>query len=379
MLKFEEVTIKTIPMSLTKITPGRPLPLWTYLVPILAAACYAIAHFFHLDSGLFYIVMGLALVGSVLAAVSHAEVIALQIGEPLGSVVLAVSVTIIEVAMIVSLTFSKMPAEIFLPRDTVFAAVMIILNAMVGLSILIGSIKFREQQFTLQGVSSSLTILVAISMLTLILPNYTKAVPGPSYSTGQLIFVAVVTLLLYGTFLVTQNFTYKEHFLDAHQPQEENETEKPGPKITWYSFFTLLVCLATVVGLAENLEPTVQTGLDSLGAPHSLVGILIATVVLLPEGISATNAALNNHLQKSLNLTLGSALASIGLTIPTVSLIAVLTGTPMGLGLDPTSTVLFFISLLVIMLSLSTGRTSTLQGIVLLIIFSVYIFLTISP
>jgi len=353
------------------------LPLWTYILPILAVVAFFLHYYF--ESGFFYFLMGVILIGSVLAAVVHAETIAHQVGEPMGSVVLAIAVTVIEVSLIVSLTLGAKTADSTLARDAVFAAVMIILNAMIGISVLIGGFKFKEQYFTLQGVNTALTALVVISILTLILPNYTSSVPGPFYNTEQLIFVAIVTVLMYGTFLVVQNFKHRSYFLDDNEANLEEDQVKPGKKAALFSLIFLLICLAGVVLLAESLDPKVKQWLESIGAPHALLGVIIAAIVLLPEGISAIKASMNNNLQKSLNLSLGSALASIGLTIPTVSVLAVVTNTPMTLGIDVKSSVLFFLSLFVIILSLRTGRTSILQGVALLIIFLVYIFMIITP
>jgi Ca2+:H+ antiporter len=349
---------------------------WIYIMPVAGIVVFLMHHSF--TSGIFFFIMTVAVIGSVLAAVQHAEIVSHRIGEPLGSVVLAVAVTIIEVSLIVSLMFSGKASDAALARDTVFAAVMIILNGMVGLCILTGGIKYGEQNFGLQGISSALTILVAISIFTLVLPNYTVSVPGPFYNNAQLIFVGIVTLVLYATFIGVQNFKHKKLFVEPNADSDD-EHERPTKKEALFSLAFLIICLAAVVLLAEALAPGLEKWVATIGAPHSLVGVIIAIVVLLPEGISAIHAARNNKLQKSLNLSLGSALASIGLTIPTISIIAVFTGMPLTLGIDVKSTVLFLLSLLVIILSLSTGKTTILQGVVLLIIFSVYLFMIVSP
>jgi Ca2+:H+ antiporter len=353
--------------------------LWTYIVPVLALLVFFLHHYINMTSVFFFVLMGIVLTGSVLAAVHHAEIIAHQIGEPVGSVVLAIAVTIIEVSLIVSLMFSGNTDNSALARDTVFAAVMIILNGMIGLCILVGGIKYKEQAFSMRGINSALTILVAISILTLILPNYTSSIPGPFYNNTQLIFVAVVTILLYSIFILVQNFKHKDHFTDSKELNEEKNDIKPGNKNALISLLFLIICLVAVVLLSEGLAPYLEKWVASLGAPHSLVGVIIAAVVLLPEGLSAFHAARNNKLQKSLNLSLGSALASIGLTIPTVSILAAVKDMPLTLGINSKSTVLFLLSLFVIILSLATGKTTILQGIVLLIIFLVYLFTIISP
>jgi Ca2+:H+ antiporter len=320
----------------------------------------------------------MVVIGCVLSAVHHAEVIAHRIGQPFGTLVLALSITIIEVSLIISLMVMDGPDASSLARDTVFAAVMIILNGMIGLSILVGSIKFKEQSFGLRGISSALTILVVISVLTLILPNYTVSIPGPFYTNKQLFFVAITTIVLYLTFLLVQNFRHKDHFLDVDETEKIVEV-KPSMKQVRMSMLMLCVCLVGVVFLAESLSPGLHYFVESIGAPISLVGVIIACVILLPEGISAFKAAQKNQLQKSLNLSIGSALASVGLTIPVVALVSIYTGMPLSLGIDAKSTLLFILSLFVINLSLSTGKTTIIQGMVLLIIFSVYLFTTIVP
>ncbi|HEY4061290.1 MAG TPA: ionic transporter y4hA [Puia sp.] len=349
---------------------------WTVFVPVLSWLIY-LCHSL-VSSGFYLVVLAAALIGSVLAAVYHAEVIAHRVGEPFGTLVLAIAVTVIEVALIVSLMIAGGKKDAGLARDTVFAAVMIILTAMIGLSILVGGIKYKEQTFGLQGVSSTLTVLVSISVLTMILPNYTESTPGPAYNNSQLVFVAIVTLVLYGTFILVQNIRHRDHFLSGNEEQDDHDTRPSGRDAGISSLF-LLVCLGSVVLVAKTLSPSLEKAVDTIGAPKSLVGIIIAMVVLLPEGLAAVKAAKDNNLQKALNLSLGSSLASIGLTIPAVSFLSIFTGLPLSLGIDLKSTVLFFLSLIVIIVSLSTGKTTLLQGCVLLVIFAVYLFITIVP
>ena len=340
----------------------------------------------------FQVLLAAALVGCVLASVHHAETIAHRVGEPFGTLVLAIAVTVIEVALIVSLMIAGGGKDSGLARDTVFAAVMIILTGMIGGAILIGSYKYREQSFGVAGVSSTLIVLISISVLTLILPNYTLTTPGPAYSESQLVFVAIVTLLLYGTFIFVQNFKHKTDFLDdgggapevgrgegAAGGEEVDHAAHPTNAQAAGSLALLLVCLCAVVLIAKKLSPSLESGVSAMGAPKSLVGVIIALIVLLPEGLAAFKAAKANKLQKALNLSLGSALASIGLTIPAVAVVSLLTGLPLSLGIDAKSTVLFLLSLLVMAFSLSTGRTTVLQGVVLLILFAVYLFTTIVP
>jgi Ca2+:H+ antiporter len=352
------------------------IPLWTILLPVAAWIVFIIVHNIH--SNALIPVSAFFLIAAVLSAVHHAETIAHAVGEPFGTLVLALAVTMIEVSLIVSLMFAGGKDTSVLARDTVFAAVMIILNGMIGLSILTGGIRFKQQKFIQQGINAALITLVTISVLTLILPNFTVSVAGPFYNKQQLLFAAIVTLILYGTFVLVQNVRHRDHFQSTDENPEES-TEHPSARTAWVSGFLLILCLGAVVALAESLAPGLEAWIKSIGAPVSLVGVIIAVVVLLPEGLSAYNAARKNQLQKSLNLSLGSALASIGLTIPTVSFVSLITGLPLSLGIAPGSAVLFLLSLFVIILSLSTGRTTILPGVVLLLIFAIYIFSIIFP
>ena len=330
--------------------------------------------------GFYMALLAAGLLGSVLAAVHHAEVVAHRVGEPYGTLVLAVAVTVIEVALIVSLMLTGGPAATALARDTVFASVMIILNGMVGLCLLLGAIRHGEQRFGRYGVNATLATLAAIVVLTLVLPNYTTTTPGPIYSTSQLGFIAIISLVLYGTFVLVQAVRHRDYFLPpASEADEAVHASPPTVTATLLSAGLLLVCLGVVVLLAKSLAPTIEKAVSAAGAPPALVGIIIAAVVLLPECLAAVRAACANRLQTSLNLALGSALASIGLTIPVVAFVSLVTGWTLTLGIDVKSTVLLLLSLMVATLSLGTGRTTVLQGTVHLVIFAVYLFTTVVP
>jgi Ca2+:H+ antiporter len=351
-------------------------PVWkAWVLPLLSWAVFLVHHSVHIPY--FNLLVGVALLVSTLQAVHHAEVVAHRVGQPFGSMVLALAVTAIEAALIISMMFASGEEGKAIARDTVFAAVMIILNGMVGISIFAGSIRFREQKFILGGVNAALITLTAISILTLILPNYTVSVAGPYYSAKQLMFVAFVSLVLYLSFIFVQNFQHKDQFVETSDADEPYKG--PTVKEASMSSILLLVCLAVVVFLAESLAPDLHAILDKYKAPHTLAGVIIACIVLLPEGLTAYKAAKNNELQKSLNLSLGSALASIGLTIPIVSIVALATGTQITLGIEAVPSILFFLSLLIIILSLSIGKTTVLHGITLLVIFLTYIFTIIFP
>ncbi len=354
------------------------LPLWSIIAPL---AGWLLLGGASLGLGGFYqIVLAIGLCGGVLAGVHHAEVVAHRVGEPYGTLVLAVAITVIEVALIVSLMLTGGPETAALARDTVFAAVMIILNGMVGLCLLVGGSRHKEQSFGLFGVSAALATLAAISVLTLVLPNYTSSAAGPVYSPSQLGFIAIVSLVLYGTFVLVQTVRHRDYFLPADGTNDEAvHAAPPSVKATWVSAVLLLACLGAVVLLAKSLAPTIEAAVAGIGAPKALVGIIIAMVVLLPESLAALRAARANRLQTSMNLALGSALASIGLTIPAVAIVSFATGWTLTLGIDIKSSVLLLLSLIVATLSLGTGRTTVLQGAVHLVIFAVYLFTTIVP
>lgn len=358
------------------------LPLWSIVAPAVGWMLLA-STALDLSGGLgiaFKVLVAGGLLACVLAAVHHAEVVAHRVGEPYGTLVLAIAVTVIEVALIVSLMLAGGATTAALARDTVFAAVMIILNGIMGLCLLAGGSRHGEQTFGLYGVSASLATLAAIVVLTLVLPNYTTSVPGPTYSPSQLGFIAIVSLVLYGTFVLVQTVRHRDYFLppDAHT-DEQVHALPPGNKAAIISAALLVVCLVAVVLLAKSLAPAIEAAVAAAGAPEALVGIIIASVVLLPEGLAALRAARANRLQTSLNLALGSALASIGLTIPAVAIVSLATGWTLTLGIDVKSSVLLLLSLLVATLSLGTGRTTVLQGTVHLVLFAVYLFTTIVP
>lgn len=357
--------------------PAR-LPSWSVITPF---AAWIILAGSLLISGTWYaIVLTAALFGGVLTAVYHAEVVAHRIGEPFGTLLLALAVTLIEVALIVSLMLAGGEATSGLARDTVFAAIMIILNGIIGICLLAGASLHKEQSFSLRGASTSLATLAALAVLTLVLPNFTSTVTGPYYSPSQLTFIAIVSLVLYGTFVLVQTVRHRDYFLpEVATADEDAHAPLPSNAMSWMSAGLLMLCLGAVVLLAKSLAPTLENAVLAAGAPNALVGIIIAIVVLLPEGVAAFRAARANRLQTSINLALGSALASIGLTIPVVAVISLTTGWSLTLGIDAKSSVLLLLSLFITSLSLGTGRTTVMQGTIHCVIFAVYLFTTVVP
>jgi Ca2+:H+ antiporter len=357
---------------------GIRTPWWTWTWPLLAYVIL-LATVFTGHGGLIDAAAGAALFGTVFAAVHHAEVVAHRTGEPFGTLVLAVAVTIIEVALIVSVMVAAPAEKTALARDTVFAAVMIVCNGIVGLCLLWGGARHHEQGFQIHGASAALAVLAALTTLTLILPNVATTMPGPVFSTSQLIFEGFVSIVLYGSFVFVQTVRHRDYFLGAETDDAGAHAPPPSNRTTIVSAGLLLASLVAVVGLAKSLTPRIESTVATLGVPKAVVGIIIAGLVLLPEGLAALRAARANRLQTSLNLALGSALASIGLTIPAVAVVSIVLQEPLQLGLDPKDQVLLAITLLVGVITLGTGRTTVLQGIVHLVIFAVFLFFAMVP
>ncbi|MFZ1527505.1 MAG: ionic transporter y4hA [Ferruginibacter sp.] len=347
---------------------------WSVLAPIIAWILF----FLNTGSVAFSILLALALIIVVLSSVHHAELVAHRAGEPYGTLVLAIAITVIEVSLIVSLMIAGGESATALARDTVFAAVMILLTGIIGLCLLAGGYRYKEQVFGRHGVNAALVTLTAICVLTLVLPNYTSSIAGPFYSKSQLIFISIVCLVLYGSFVLVQTVRHRDYFLPTGAT-EEFHAKPPSKKETITSLVFLLISLGAVVLIAKKLSPAIEKLVQEAGAPQSLVGVIVAMVILLPEGIAAFKAARKNRLQTSINLALGSALASIGLTIPAVGIVSLYTGMTITLGIDTKSILLLGLALFTVTLSFGTGRTTILQGVVLLLLFAVYLFTTIVP
>jgi Ca2+:H+ antiporter len=356
------------------------MPWWTWVWPLLAWAVLA-AKAVAGSNAVLLAAAGICLLGAVFAAVYHAELIAHRIGEPFGTLVLALAVTVIEVALIVSVMLGGGPDAPTLARDTVFAAVMIICNGLVGLCLLVGGIRHYAQGFQAHGATAALAVLAALMVLCLVLPNFTTTTRGPEFSGPQLLFAGTVSLVLYGTFLFVQTVRHPGDFLPDEGTENVGVHHGPTPtaRAALVSFGLLVVCLVGVVLLAKTLTPAVNAAVASMGAPQAVVGIVIAVVVLLPEGLAAVRAAGQNRLQTSLNLALGSALACIGLTIPAVAAVSLVLHVPLALGLDGKEEVLLALTLLVGVVTLGTGRTTLMQGAVHLVIVASYLFLSFVP
>ena len=326
--------------------------------------------------------LGATLIGAVLLAVHHAEVIAHKVGEPFGTLVLALSVTIIEVALIVSMMLTGHEGSEFIARDAIFATVMIIMNGVIGLCIFMGGLKHYEMSFRNEGTNSALAVLTALATFILVMPIVTVSTPGPSFTQSQLAFAGIASFVLYAAFLFFQTITHRDYYLPEskeHKTDSSVHAPKPSNSKTLMSAGLLIVSLVAVVGLAKALSPAIEAGVKAIGAPKTIVGIAIALLVLLPESFAAVRASRANRLQSSLNLALGSALASIGLTIPAVAAIAIIFDLQLSLGISSLNMILMYLSFFIGALTLAIGRTTLLQGVVHLIIFFEYLFLSLVP
>jgi Ca2+:H+ antiporter len=357
---------------------------WTFIMPAAALAFYAAIRLGATpgaggEPGLAISLFILpVLFATVITAVLCAEEIAHDIGEPFGTLVLTISVTIIEVALIMSITLGEKGSPT-LARDTVFSVIMIVCNGVVGLCILAGGIQYREQDFEVKGASAYLSVLFALSVLTLVLPTYTHSSPGPTLTAQQVVFVSVVTLLLYAVFLYIQTIRHTDYFTEAGAGPSDAGFWRLSGRTLWKAAGLLVASLLAVVLLSKTFAASIQSGLAYAGAPEALSGFLVALLILLPESITAFRASQMNELQRSINLALGSSLATIGLTVPAVAAITLYLGRDLVLGLNYESMVLLFLTFLVSTLTFGTGRTNILYGFVHLIIFATYVFLIFEP
>jgi Ca2+:H+ antiporter len=375
-------------------------PSWTTVAPLLAIVALVPAWFAH-PEGIVLGVLALLLVAAVLAAVHHAEVVAHRVGEPYGSLVLAVAVTIIEVGLIVTLMVTTDKDTSGLARDTVFAAVMITVNGIVGISLLVGALKHHLAVFNPEGTGAALATVIALAVLCLVVPSVTTSQPGPEFTGAQLTFAAIASLALYGMFVFTQAIRHRDFFLPVthgqhspvvtsagggdsfqHEPvdlDEDGHADPPTATATYASLGLLIVSLVAVVGLAKIESPAIESGVAALGFPQAVVGVVIALLVLAPETIAAVRAAARNRVQVSLNLAMGSAMASIGLTIPAIAVAGIWLDGPLALGLNQLQTVLLLLTAAVAILTVVPGRAKPLQGGVHLVLLAAFLFLTVAP
>ncbi len=354
-------------------------PTWTWLAPVLALAALVLALLAGVGTWL-ALLCGVALGAAVFAAVHHAEVVAHRIGEPFGTLILALAVTAIESALILSMMVAGGQDMAVLPRDALYAAVMIICTGVVGFCLLLGGLAHREQSFRVEGSGSGLAALIVMAALTLVLPAFTTSTTSGTYNRPQLAFVALASLTLWAIFVFIQTVSHRDYFIPAANAADPAAHADPPSKAqAWTSFGLLLLSLVTVVGLAKMLSPTIEHAVEAANAPRAVVGIVIAALVLLPETWAAVRAARANRLQTSMNLAIGSALASIGLTIPLVVTAAIIFNLPLVLGLTPKEMALLAVTFLVSTVTLGTGRTHLMHGAVHLVLFVAFLFLAFVP
>ncbi|WP_218019135.1 calcium:proton antiporter [Nocardia salmonicida] len=355
---------------------------WTMYVPILAALVLVLS-WGRSVPGLIVALVSIALVGAVLAAVYHAEIVAHRVGEPYGSLVLAVAVTVIEVALIVTMMISGGDKAASLARDTVFAAVMITCNGIFGLVLLVGALRRRVAVFNAEGTGAALATVATLATLSLVLPTFTTSAPGPEFSPAQLAFAAVASLALYGLFVMVQTVRHPDDFLPVEDGGAVDDSDTPGhapsDRAALISLGMLVLALICVVGLAKVVSPALESAIASAGLPPSAVGVVIAMLVLLPETIAAVNSARRNQVQIGLNLALGSAMASIGLTIPVIAIATIWLSGPLVLGLGATQMVLLALTVVVGTLTIVPGRATLLHSGVHLALFAAFVFLAASP
>ena len=353
---------------------------WTTAVPLLALVVLALTWGGKDPATVVVIVVGVCLGGAVLAAVHHAEVVAHRVGEPFGSLVLAVAVTVIEVALIVTLMVSGGGETATLARDTAFAAVMISTNGIVGATLLIGALRRGVAEFNAEGTGGALATVTTLTSLSLVLPTFTTSRPGPEFSPAQLAFAATASLALYLVFVFVQTVRHRDYFLPVGDDVPTGaHADPPTDRATRASLALLLAALVAVVGLAKTVSPAIEDAVEAAGFPHAAVGVVIALLVLLPESLAAVRAARRDRVQIGLNLGLGSAMASIGLTIPAIAVASIWLDGPLELGLGPTQMVLLGLTAVVAVLTVVPGRATVLQGAVHLVLFGAFVFLAASP
>jgi Ca2+:H+ antiporter len=354
-------------------------PIWTWAAPVIALGILLVALVAGTGPVLVPFCAG-ALGAAVFVAVHHAEVVAHRVGEPFGTLVLALAVTAIESSLILSMMFAGGEEMAVLARDALYAAVMIICTGVVGLCILMGGIAHREQSFRVEGAGAGLAALIVLAALTLVMPAVTTTTAGGTYSRSQLIFVAASSAVLWAIFVFVQTVRHRDYFIPvANFDNPEIHAEPPTPRQAWASFGWLLLSLIIVVGLAKLLSPTIERVVAAANAPRAVVGIVIAALVLAPETWAAVRAARANRLQTSMNLAIGSALATIGLTVPLVVVAAILFKLPLVLGLATKEIALLTVTFLVSAVTLGTGRTHITHGAVHLVLFAAYLFFALVP
>jgi Ca2+:H+ antiporter len=351
------------------------IPLYVAVLPALGVVAWLAVG--KIGLGLLALLLAAVLLGNVIAAVHHAEVVALRVGEPYGTLVLALAVTAIEVGLIISIMRSGDRNPTLL-RDSVHAAVMLVVHGLAGLCIIVSTFRERESEFRVEGAKAFLAVLIPMATLVLVVPNYLVSAPGPYYSALQLAFVSAVCFGLYIAFLFIQTGWHRVYFLPVLEDDADEQARPSGP-IALASLALLFLALSSVILLAKSLTPVLEGAVRAVGAPLGIIGVVVAAIVLLPESAAAIRAAARRQLQASINLALGSAVASIGLAVPLVGLVSFWIGQPLALGISPGASVLMALGLVVAIITYGTGRTNLLAGIVHLVLLATWIFTIFAP
>ena len=329
-------------------------------------------------TGVVFLWLFLAVLWLAISVVRHADRLAIKCGEPYGTLILTLSAISIEVMMI-SAAMLHGKNNPTLARDMMFAVIMIALNGLIGLSLLLGGLRHREQNYNLQGASAYLNTIMALSVLGLVLPNFTTSMSGPRFSTVQEIFLAVTSIGLYAIFLLIQTMRHSEYFMDTRGAGHSSEHDAGAMHSISYHAVMLILYLLVVIVLAEKFAIPLDNSIEHFGMPQAFGGAIVAGLVLAPEALSAINAARKNQLQRSVNILHGSVLASIGLTIPAVLTIGMISKRMVTLGIEGGNLPLLLLTLAVSVVTFTSGKTSVLQGCIHLLLFAVFLLLIFSP
>ena len=329
-------------------------------------------------TGVVFLWLFLAVLWLAISVVRHADRLAIKCGEPYGTLILTLSAISIEVMMI-SAAMLHGKNNPTLARDMMFAVIMIALNGLIGLSLLLGGLRHREQNYNLQGASAYLNTIMALSVLGLVLPNFTTSMSGPRFSTVQEIFLAVTSIGLYAIFLLIQTMRHSEYFMDTRGAGHSSEHDAGAMHSISYHAVMLILYLLVVIVLAEKFAIPLDNSIEHFGMPQAFGGAIVAGLVLAPEALSAINAARKNQLQRSVNILHGSVLASIGLTIPAVLTIGMISKRMVTLGIEGGNLPLLLLTLAASVVTFTSGKTSVLQGCIHLLLFAVFLLLIFSP
>jgi len=363
-----------------QVRPHRRI--WHAAVPVLGVICLLVSWNRDLPVGVL-VLLGVILALTILSAVHHAEVVAARVGEPYGSLILAIAVTVIEVSLILTIMAAGSSSSASLARDTIFAALMITCNGIVGLALLVRTARGGEATFNAAGAVTGLSAIAVLATLSLILPNFTQSTSGPTFTSSQLIFAAIAALTVYLLYVFVQTVRHRDYFLpeddDPTMDDADEHVLPPNRKTTWASVLLLMLALLAVVGLAKVTSPLLEAAVSTVGLPSAAVAVGIASLVLLPESIAAIRAARRGRVQTSLNLAYGSAMASIGLTIPSVAALSLILGYELVLGLDSVAIVLLTITMFTGLATALYGRATVLQGGIHLTLLGAFLVLVAVP